>query len=125
MRCFRNVLLAIAALAIVLVAGWQLVGWVNDLRRPSLARHLPTNAQRAEKEFDRRVRARFPLGSSVAAMERALSQEGFGPAYAFKNSRYVRLDRSTGLLEESFTVLWEADGDRMTTVHGSYGLTGP
>jgi len=58
-------------------------------------------------------------------MERALGADGFGPAHVFKQSRYVRLERSAGLLEEDFVVMWEADNDQLTSVQGSYGLTGP
>ncbi len=118
-------LVAVIVLAAALVAAPRLVGWAIDLRRPALARHLPAREDQAEKEFNRRIKARFPLGSSAAAMEQALFDEGFGAAHAFKSSRYVRLDRSTGLLlEESFVMLWEADGDKLSIVRGTYYLTG-
>lgn len=94
--------------------------------RPAIAAHMPRGAIQAEKEFDRRIKARFPLGSSAAEMERVLFEDGFGPAKPFEHSRYVRLDRPTGfLLEEGFTVVWEANDDKLTRVVGSYGLTGP
>ena len=59
-------------------------------------------------------------------MEGELTREGFGAICDYRSSRYVRLERSAGLLEETLVVTWIPDREgKLTTVEGYYGLTGP
>jgi len=93
---------------------------------PSLAAGLPRKVDEAEREFDRRVRDKFPVGSSEAAIKAALRQEGWGEPRAYKDMYYVNFTRASSfIMEQSATIVWKVDEQgRLTDIRGGYGLTG-
>lgn len=117
MRLFRKLplrkLLVAAVLASALCGGWWWSSWYFA-PAPSfsngLFEHGPTNAEKLKGEVTSRLLARFPLGSSEAALETELAREGFSRKIPWRNGVYSQYSRHTGWLEtEVTTVRWRAD----------------
>lgn len=94
---------------------------------PLLAAGLPNNVREAENEFSQRVKERFPLGSSEAALRAALMQEGWGEALTHNGQYYVKFTRSASpIIRQSATIVWRADEHgRLTEIVASYGIIAP
>jgi hypothetical protein len=78
-------------------------------------------------ELTARLRQRFPLRSSAAALETELKREGWGKVETYdmrngKGGRYVTVKRPVSLMfVEVASVLWKSDEDgRLTELHGGY-----
>lgn len=100
-------------LAVFLIGGWWWSSWYFG-PAPSFATglfdHGPTNAEKLKNEVTSRLLARFPLGSSEAALETQLAREGFSRKMPWRNGVYSQYSRHTGWLEtEVTTVRWRAD----------------
>jgi hypothetical protein len=65
---------------ITLFIVWATIGFPEPRPASSLTENLPARWDDATREFDRRLKARFPLGSSAAAMAQELQRQGFEPA---------------------------------------------
>jgi hypothetical protein len=94
---------------------------------PSLAAGLPHIAVDAEREFDRRLKESFPIGSSGAALRAALKEDGWGEPITFRDMQYVSFTKApTLIVKQKATIVWRLDDEaRLTEISGRYGLIGP
>ena len=92
---------------------------------PPLASNLPNNLIDADREFDRRIHERFPIGSSAADLIRELRQQGFDPSPDRADSPLLHvysLRRSGFPCNLELRVIWTADGSgTVTMADGAYG----
>lgn len=91
---------------------------------PPMARNLPGDIRQADREFDRRLKARFPVGSASSVMVRALTAEGFEPSHARNadpSTHVYQFERGTFPCSFSWNVFWTSDdADRVADVSGTY-----
>lgn len=73
MRAARAFVAIPLVVALVGAGGW----WLASTRAPEIGRDLPPVVREAEQAFDRRVRKRFPPGTPMTEVERALARQGF------------------------------------------------
>jgi hypothetical protein len=97
--------------------------------RPRLGRDLPANFADANRAFDERIRARFPVGSSEGPLRDELRVEHFkisaltpaaGQGFGFSAQRGGEIFPACDL---TWTVLWSADAGRITRIGASYYAT--
>ena len=96
----------------------RLGGGIHAL--PAMVATLPGEEARFSREFDDRIRARFPTGSSEGALIDYLVSEKFAPDRRDEaNASALVLD---GLLcQKVIRVNWRADaGGALTQVNGAY-----
>ena len=102
---------------------------------PAIAAGLPRFVHDAEKEFDRRIKERFPIGSSEKDLVIELNRQGFpAPIQCYsvarkpgdENCRYTTFSRASAIfIEEAVRVVWRTDGEgKLSEIVGAYGLTG-
>ena len=93
-------------------------------RVPALGRDLPSNYAEAEKVFDERVKAEFPVGMSEDRLVAELRKLGFrcNPDQpACKSATVTR-----GLVfRHLWSVRWRASNDQVDDVWGVYGVIAP
>ena len=93
-------------------------------RTPELGKGLPAAYREGEKQFDRRVKTRFPIGSSENELIAQVVNEGF------------RLDRNGGPIRSAtltrgliaktlWSVRWRSNNGRIDEVWGVYGAITP
>lgn len=89
---------------------------------PELARGLPSAG--TEREFDQRIRARFPPGISASLLAAELAREGWGPILLGNGFHYVVFERSTGLMSvEIATLRWKEDAGSVSKAEGMFRRT--
>lgn len=118
-RFFHNAFLRGAGIAIGIVI---VLAWDSVRSHSSLTDGLPTTWQGASTEFDKRIRARFPLGMPAGDFIRELSNEGFKPMW-FVSGGYYGAVRSEGwvLCRVSARVYWGlGPDDTLAYVDGKY-----
>src|SRR5947207_1140623 len=89
-------------------------------RTPSLGRNLPRLYAEAERVFDERVRAQFPIGMAEARLIGDLRSQGFriGPEQC--PSRMATITRGL-IVQTMWSVRWEVSAGRIENVWGVYG----
>jgi hypothetical protein len=91
--------------------------------RPPLTAGLSGKWAAISEEFDRRVIARFPVGSSEREMVAELQhqgcvQEASNPATAQEHEAVRREDN--WVCRQAARIYWRADDDRLTAIRGRY-----
>lgn len=88
---------------------------------PALLQNLTGGVQDVKAQFDRRIRERFPVGSSEEQLTAELRGADFHPAWEQKAGwRHASYDRP-GLPCRTFAhVQWQAEAGRITAISGSY-----
>lgn len=102
-----------------------LVGACSDAGHgplPPIADKLPSNVRQAEPEFDRRVKAAFPIGIPEGDMILKLQGDGFkisppGP----DGYRSGDIKRGDFICQTIWSVRWRADAGILREVFGVYG----
>ena len=119
------VLPGVAAVSSCMTYVWTWAdGWSNPAAVP-LTSGLPREFVAKSPAFDATVKARFPIGTPVAAMGLELQQEGFArqdwsdlPGQEHHARRY---DGGAPFCNQVAWVYWKADeDDRLTAVRGDY-----
>ncbi len=96
---------------------------------PRLGRDLPANFADANRAFDERVRARFPVGSSELLLRDELRAEHFKiGAVTPKGSAGYQFNAEHGgsiipACDLEWTVYWAADDGRIVRIGASYYAT--
>jgi hypothetical protein len=132
----RRLKQALVALGVIVFAGalWfaLAVAWIVGIFHPTpqIARGLSNTITVARREFDERVKAAFPVGSSEEEMLDALRRQGFKRQEAnFGDLRgrvpYMGVSVPRTMCGVSYNVFWEAEQGRLTDVSGSYNVTCP
>lgn len=96
---------------------------------PPIGRGLPPEFAKANPIFDQHVKARFPVGSSEAAMISELRREHFkigqlNPARPVKDEFEFGAMRTATITfgcNAEWQVYWAARSDKITHILGSYG----
>jgi hypothetical protein len=93
-------------------------------RPPPLGRDLPTDYVGTNPVFDKRLKARYPIGSSVTALRGELRKEGFTIISHDFSSDYqesAEFSISDFACRDSWSVYWSADNDgKITAEKGRY-----
>ena len=74
-------------------------------------------------EFDRRVKASFPVGSLVADMGQVLNAQGFWHDWSCstETEHFAGRDENTWMSKQGAYIQWRADKDgRILEIKGSY-----
>jgi hypothetical protein len=128
---FLKIMMVVVALAIVVKFGLSfLVPYFRPV--PALAvgiyKNEPNADMAAAAELTGRLRLKFPMGSSAAALEAELKREGWGPVGIDTINKsehpwhYVGFKRPVSLMfVEVSSILWKSDEDgRLIDVRGGY-----
>ena len=76
-----------------------------------------------QDELDHRIRARYPLGSSEAALVEELAAEGFTPGAPMRPGARTESFTRMGFPRRDAFVSWTADENgRLTSIEGRYFL---
>jgi len=89
---------------------------------PEIVATLPGDESEFSREFDDRIRARFPIGSSEEKLVDFLANEGFFPDWRRRDNSNASFFVQSGLIcQKIVRVFWRAGapGD-LTDVRGSY-----
>jgi hypothetical protein len=89
---------------------------------PAIIATLPGGESGFSHEFDERIRARFPIGSSEDALIDYLAGEDFAPEWRRRDARNSGAFVSSGLVcKKIIRVLWRADASGvLRDVSGAY-----
>ncbi len=95
-------------------------------RTPELGRHLPSNFEEGEREFDQRVKAHFPVGTHEAEVVMALRRQGFrfDPASPLDSCKSASI-RQGIVIQKLWSVRWHATDARIAEIWGVYGAVAP
>jgi hypothetical protein len=94
---------------------------------PQIAQGLPGAAMDAGPAFDRRIKAKFPVGSAQAEVLAELTREGFkitpcadpkGQGCVFQH--FAIWASAASMCKRDWQVLWDADDGRVTRIEGRY-----
>jgi len=118
----RNGFVMLCVAVIVVVAGaWALL---HQDPPPSIGADLPDTFVDANRVFAERVRAAFPLGSSVAAMRSELERQGFALDETLGSGwdGSAQVVHENLLCSEVWYIQWQVkNGGRLRGIDGSYG----
>jgi hypothetical protein len=89
---------------------------------PEIAAALPGDESEFSREFDGRIRERFPIGSSEDKLIDFLTNEGFLPDWRRRENPNASLSVQDGLIcQKIVRVVWRADATgALKEVRGSY-----
>ena len=89
---------------------------------PEIVATLPGDESEFSREFDGRIRERFPIGSSEDKLLTLLANEGFFPDWRSRDNPNASFFVQSGLICQRIArVFWRADTTgALTDVHGSY-----
>jgi hypothetical protein len=93
-------------------------------RPPPIGRDLPTDYGGTNPAFDERLKARYPIGSSLATLRGELRKEGFTIinhdfTNGYQESAVVEI--SDFACKTSWSVYWSANGaEEITALKGQY-----
>jgi hypothetical protein len=95
-------------------------------RTPLLGRNLPSTFSEGEKVFDKRVKERFPIGTSETSVVDELEGQGFSvdPAPFADEWRRATIRRGI-LIQTLWSVHWRAGANRIENIAGVYGVIAP
>ena len=115
-----------ACLAIAVVSSFGTSMWIAGNRQPKapLTTNLAGEWKILSAEFDRRVKAHFPIGTSVGEMGHELQKQGFSLAdwgSAMDQERVAVRREDNWVCNQAAYVHWHADGNgRLTAIKGDY-----
>jgi hypothetical protein len=96
---------------------------------PPLASNLSANFADGEREFDRRIQARFPVGSSAAEIALELIRQGFKPTPERGDSASTRVysfHKGAFPCDLVWNIVWREDSNgKVTATKGVYGAICP
>ncbi|WP_408588136.1 hypothetical protein [Novosphingobium sp.] len=93
---------------------------------PSIADNLPSDVRDAEPEFDRRVKAAYPRGSSEENVIADLRRNGFEVSPREPDGyRFADLKRGNLICQTIWSVRWKAEAGMLGEVFGVYGFRCP
>jgi len=89
---------------------------------PEIVATLPGDESEFSREFDGRLRERFPIGSSEDKLAAFLANEGFFPDWRRRDAPNASFFVQSGLIcQKIVRVLWRADAAGvLTDVRGTY-----
>jgi hypothetical protein len=89
---------------------------------PEIVATLPGDESEFSREFDGRIRERFPIGSSEDNLVDFLANEGFFPDWRSRDNPNASFFVRSGLIcQKIVRIFWRADTTgALTDVHGSY-----
>jgi hypothetical protein len=89
---------------------------------PEIVATLPGGESEFSREFDERLRERFPIGSSEDKLLALLANEGFFPDWRSRDNPNASFFVQSGLIcQKIIRVFWRADASGiLTDVRGSY-----
>jgi len=94
---------------------------------PQIGQGLPGASADAGPAFDRRIKAKFPVGSAEAEVLSQLTRDGFkispcadpkGQGCAFQH--FAIWTRAASNCKRDWQVLWESQDGRVTRIEGRY-----
>ena len=112
-----------SALAVLLATAAFAAGRFSSFRMlPEIVATLPGDESEFRREFDERIRERFPIGSSEDKLLTFLANEGFFPDWRSRDNPNVSFFVQSGLIcQKIIRVFWRADAfGTLTDVRGSY-----
>lgn len=113
-------------LAVAAVSSWSTWAWMTIRPRPAvpLTAGLSGKWEDVSNEFDRRVKASFPVGTPVGQMGTELQRQGFSRndwSSSIEQEHEATRREDNGICNKAADVYWRADGeDRLTAVRGVY-----
>lgn len=108
-------------LPLVLLGAYILLLIETEPERPEMFRDLPQTTVEVESEVDRRVKARFPIGTPEVELLAALSDMRFEIS-----AGHATHDVASFMCPESFSIEWKLDSDRaVSEISGGYYLSCP
>jgi hypothetical protein len=95
---------------------------VGTYSMPTIAATLPGDEAQFNREFDERIRDRFPVGTSEDVLVDYLASEHFAPEWRRRDGANAAAFVWSGLVcTEVVRVLWRADATGvLTAVNGAY-----
>lgn len=93
---------------------------------PAIGADLPSNPAMAQQAFDQRIRQRYPVGSSEAALVSDLRRQGFGTATNSQSppERFRNFAIQCGYVSlvptHTWEVQWTAVDGRITDIAGVF-----
>lgn len=94
-------------------------------RKPALGRDLPPEYAEGEKVFDRRVKAKFPIGTSEGDLIAELRSQGFSVDFRGRCVvQSAKIERGL-IFRTGWSVRWRAKAGRIEEIWGVYGVAAP
>jgi hypothetical protein len=116
--------------ALIALIGLLFFAWdrIQYAMLPPMAKGLPSNVEKADAEFNRRVQNRFAIGSSEVKLFSELNRQGFRPNNEkgdgiVEKGHIVRVysaHMSQFPCDLIWNVVWQADDDRLMELRGVY-----
>ena len=95
-------------------------------RKPALGRALPSNYAEGTRVFDKRVKAKFPIGMSEALLVEDLRRQGFAIRSDPRNVDHKSAAIIRGLIFRTiWSIRWQARAGRIEDVWGVYDVIAP
>ena len=93
---------------------------------PEIGRGLSQKVPEGQDAFDKRIKARFRIGSASNDMVEVLREQGFEES-SYPQERFRTLDYRNGgfPVHTLWSVRWREEQGRVTEVWGVFGPTGP
>jgi predicted small lipoprotein YifL len=109
-----------------LLSSLSACGSVAPTSLPPIADKLPSDVRDAEPEFDRRVKAAYPVGSHEENAVAGLRRAGFEvSSRASDGYRSADIKRGDAICQTIWSVRWKAVAGRMSEVFGVDGFRCP
>lgn len=107
-------------------AAWPWLLANPEQPRSSFTANLSSNLNVASRQFEARLKRRFPPGTSMSNLTEELQSQGFSPTWSGDSGGYraVRYEGAGSACSHDASVYWRAnEGGALVTITGSYGLT--
>jgi hypothetical protein len=92
---------------------------------PQIGRDLPSTYAEGEQVFDRRVKVRFPAGTSEQSVIAELHRQGFRLLPTREGVRDATFIRDEWIFQTIWSVRWRAKDGRIQEIWGVYGGRAP
>lgn len=89
-----------------------------------MGKALPASYSEGEREFDERIKSRFPLGSNEADLIAYVSADGFKLDRGGANFRSATLTRGM-VFKKIWSIRWRSNAGKIDVVWGVYGAIAP
>ena len=112
-----------SALALLLATAAFVAGRLSNFHPfPGIVATLPGDESEFSREFNDRIRERFPIGSSEDKLLTFLTNEGFLPDWRSRDNPNASFFVQSGLIcQKIIRVFWRADASgTLTDIRGSY-----
>jgi hypothetical protein len=129
-RRLLTIALSAFAGALMLPVSAVVKAWATSAPLPTLLQGVKSDSfpfRGKPGEFDQRIKERFPVGSSEAALVRELWVEGFYPVTpldaATRQAHFERLGNLSDLARRDASVSWTADDKgRLMSIEGHFSI---